>query len=129
MFNTYCCFQTTHWEVNRLVPSPLRQLDELEQTIAVRAAEPSAKSYTSQLLAGGVEKIGEKVVEEAAEVVAAASETGDAGRDHFVREVGDLIYHLMVLMRQLNCTLADVEAELARRAGVSGLDEKAARRK
>jgi phosphoribosyl-ATP pyrophosphohydrolase len=104
-------------------------LDKLERTIAARAASPNEKSYTSQLLAGGAEKIGAKVVEEAAEVVEAASEPDDVGREHFLREVGDLVYHLMVLMRLKSCTLSDLEAELARRFGVSGLDEKASRQK
>jgi phosphoribosyl-ATP pyrophosphohydrolase len=111
------------------VNTPRRPLDELEQVIADRAANPSEKSYTSQLLAGGVEKTGAKIFEEAAEVVEAAGEHGDAGREHFVREVGDLVYHLLVLMRQRNCTLADLDAELARRFGVSGLEEKASRAK
>ena len=106
-----------------------RPLDQLERTIADRAANPSEKSYTSKLLAGGVEKIGEKIVEESMEVVEAAGEPGDAGREHFIREVGDLVYHLMVLLRQRNCSLGDVEAELNRRFGVSGLDEKASRKK
>jgi phosphoribosyl-ATP pyrophosphohydrolase len=106
----------------------LRPLDELEQTIAARAAKPSENSYTSQLLAGGVAKIGAKIVEEATETVEAAGEVGDAGREHFIREVGDLVYHLLVLMRQKNCTLADLEAELSRRFGVGGLEEKASRK-
>jgi phosphoribosyl-ATP pyrophosphohydrolase len=104
-----------------------RPLDELEQTIADRAANPSEKSYTTKLLNGGVEAIGAKVVEEAAEVVEAAGELGEVGREHFVREVGDLVYHLLVLMRQKNCSLAELDAELARRFGVSGLEEKASR--
>lgn len=102
-------------------------LDKLERTIAARAASPNEKSYTSQLLAGGVEKIGAKIVEEAAEVVEAAGEPGKKGGDHFVREVGDLVYHLLVLMQLKKCSLADLEAELARRFGVSGLEEKASR--
>ena len=106
-----------------------RPLDELERTIADRAANPSEKSYTSKLLAGGVEKIGEKIFEESMEVIEAAGEPGDTGREHFIREVSDLVYHLMVLLRQRNCSLADVEAELNRRFGVSGLDEKASRKK
>jgi phosphoribosyl-ATP pyrophosphohydrolase len=110
------------------VSTPIRPLDELEQTIAARAEIPSAKSYTCELLAGGIETIGAKIIEEAAEVVEAAAEPGDAGREHFVREVGDLIYHLLVMMRLRNCTLADLEGELARRSGVSGLEEKAARK-
>jgi phosphoribosyl-ATP pyrophosphohydrolase len=105
------------------------RLDELEQTIADRAANPSDKSYTTKLLNGGIEAIGAKVVEEAAEVVEAAGEPGEAGREHFVREVGDLVYHLLVLMRQKNCSLAELDAELARRFGVSGLEEKASRKK
>lgn len=111
-----------------MTPAP-QPLDKLERTIADRAANPNEKSYTSQLLAGGVEKIGAKIIEEAAEVVEAAGEKGDAGRAHFIREVGDLVYHLMVLMRQQDCTLADLETELSRRFGVSGVEEKAARKK
>jgi phosphoribosyl-ATP pyrophosphohydrolase len=104
-------------------------LDKLERTIADRAANPREKSYTSQLLAGGVEAIGAKIVEEAAEAVEAAGESGQKGRDHFVREVGDLVYHLLVMLRLKDVSLADVEAELARRFGVSGIEEKAARKK
>jgi len=117
------------WKGNRIVNSPTRPLDELERTIAERAANPSSKSYTTKLINGGVEAIGAKIVEEAMEVVEAAGEAGDTGRQHFLREAGDLVYHLMVLIRQQNCSFADVEAELARRAGVSGLEEKASRKK
>ena len=106
-----------------------RPLDALEKTIAARAASPSQKSYTTQLLVGGVERIGAKIVEEAAEVVEAAGEPGDIGREHLVREAADLLYHLLVLLRHRDSSLGDVEAELARRAGVSGLVEKASRKK
>jgi phosphoribosyl-ATP pyrophosphohydrolase len=80
-------------------------------------------------LAGGVEKIGAKIVEEAREVVEAAGEPGDAGREHFLREVADLVYHVMVMMRYRESSWGDVEAELARRFGVSGIEEKATRKK
>lgn len=109
------------------MPATPRTLDALEQTIAERAAKPSEKSYTTQLLAGGVETIGDKIVEEAAEVIDAAREPGEAGREHLVREAGDLVYHLLVMLRLRGCSLADVEGELARRFGVSGLEEKASR--
>lgn len=109
--------------------TPLRPLDALERTIAERAAHPQENSYTSRLLSGGVEEIGAKIVEEAAEVVEAAGEEGDEGRSHLVYEVGDLLYHTLVLMRLKNCSLADVERELARRFGVSGIEEKASRKK
>src|SRR4029078_6619365 len=95
-------------------------LEKLERTIASRAAKPNEKSYTSKLLAGGVPVIGAKVTEEAGEVGEAAGEAGDAGREHFIREVGDLVYHLLVLMQHRKCTLADLEGELAHRVGVSG---------
>jgi phosphoribosyl-ATP pyrophosphohydrolase len=106
-----------------------RALDELEQTILARQTSPSDKSYTSQLLAGGIAKIGDKLLEEAAELVEAATEPGDVGREHTVRETGDLVYHLLVLLAARGVNLSDVEAELARRAGVSGLEEKANRNK
>jgi phosphoribosyl-ATP pyrophosphohydrolase len=106
-----------------------RPIDQLNETIAARVASPSDKSYTTQLLAGGVAKIGAKITEEAAEVVEAAVEPGEAGREHLIREAGDLVYHLLVMLRHRNCSFADLEAELARRSGVSGLEEKAARKK
>lgn len=113
-----------------------RPLDKLERTIAARAAKPHEKSYTSQLLTGGVQRIGAKIIEEAAEVVeaageaaSAAGESGAPARQHFIHEVADLLYHLLVLMRARDCTLSDVESELARRFGVSGLKEKASREK
>ena len=105
----------------------LRPIDELEQTILARQAAPDERSYTAQLLAGGAEKIGEKVLEEATEVVEAAAEPGNGGRAHTIREAGDLIYHLLVLLASRGISLSEVEAELARRAGVSGIEEKANR--
>lgn len=102
-------------------------LSRLMATIESRKAAPSEKSYTSKLLAGGVEKIGGKIVEEAAEVVEAAREPGPAGRSHFVYECADLTYHLFVLMAHHGVTLDELEAELGRRFGISGLEEKASR--
>jgi phosphoribosyl-ATP pyrophosphohydrolase len=92
-----------------------------------RRKNPPAKSYTTSLFAGGVSKIGEKIVEEAAEVVEAAGEPGPTGRQHLVYESADLIYHLFVLLGFHGIPLTEVEQELARRFGISGIDEKAAR--
>ncbi len=111
------------------MPTASAPLVKLERTIHARAKKPNSKSYTSQLLAGGVSKIGAKIVEEAAELVEAASEPGQAGQEHFIREAGDLFYHLLVMLCHKNCNLFDIEAELARRFGVSGLEEKASRKK
>ena len=114
-------------KVDKIVAAPVGVLDQLMATLAERKANPSEKSYTSKLLAGGVSKIGSKITEEAAEVVEAAGEPGEAGRTHFVYECADLIYHLFVMMVQREVPLAEVEAELARRFNMSGLAEKAAR--
>lgn len=92
-----------------------------------RKAHPSEKSYTHRLLSGGVAKIGEKISEEAAEVVEAAAEPGEEGRQHLVREAADLIYHLWVMLAHRDVRLTEVEAELARRFGIGGLEEKASR--
>jgi phosphoribosyl-ATP pyrophosphohydrolase len=100
----------------------------LMAVIEDRKANPPQKSYTTTLLAGGTEKIGEKIREEAAEIVAAAGEPGDAGRDHTIAEAADCIYHLFVLLAHRDIRLSQVAAELERRFGTSGLDEKASRR-
>jgi len=92
-----------------------------------RKENPSPGSYTSRLMAGGVEEIGRKITEEAAEVVEAAGESGPQGHAHLVHEAADLIYHLLVMLGHADTNLTEVEAELARRFGVSGLEEKAAR--
>lgn len=108
--------------------SSTRPLDLLEQTIRDRAAEgASSKSYTAKLLGGSLDYLGGKVTEEAAELVEAAGEQGDAGREHTIAEAGDLIYHALVLLRRREIDLSEVEAELARRFGMSGLEEKASR--
>jgi phosphoribosyl-ATP pyrophosphohydrolase len=104
-------------------------LAQLMAVIEDRKINPPAKSYTTTLLAGGVAKIGEKIVEEAAEVVEAAGEPGEEGRTHLIREAGDLIYHLFVMLGYRDAKLAEVEAEIAKRFGISGLDEKASRGK
>lgn len=107
----------------------MRPLDQLEETIRQRQLAGDAdKSYTAKLLAGGVAKIGPKVTEEAAEVVEAAGEPDEAGREHTIREAADVLYHLMVLLAVRGVKLEEVERELARRFGMSGLEEKASRR-
>ena len=99
-------------------------LEQLEGVIGARKAAGSERSYTSRLLAGGVPVIGEKVTEEAGELVqAAAAETDERG----VSEAADLLYHTLVLLVCRGLTLADVEQTLAGRFGMSGLEEKASR--
>ena len=103
-------------------------LSKLMQLIEERRASLPKGSYTTRLLKGGVDKIGSKITEEAAEVVEAAGEPGEAGQQHLVREAADLVYHLLVMLAHREVTLDQVEAELARREGISGLEEKASRK-
>ncbi len=103
-------------------------LEQLMAVIQDRKTNPPPRSYTTQLFQGGVEAIGRKVAEEAAEVIAAAHTADDAeGRDHLAHEAADLIYHLFVMLGYCDVTLAEVEGKIAARFGISGLDEKAAR--
>jgi phosphoribosyl-ATP pyrophosphohydrolase len=99
----------------------------LMAVIEDRKRQGGENSYTVRLLAGGVDKIGAKILEEAAEVVAAAAEPGQPGKAHTIHEAADVIYHLFVLLGLRDVSLAEVEDELGRRFGISGLDEKAAR--
>ncbi len=102
---------------------------ELMAVIAQRKTYPPARSYVASLLREGIVKIGPKITEEAAEVVSAAGEPGDEGRDHLVHEIADLLFHTLVLMGHREIAWNEIEAELARRFGVSGLDEKESRGK
>jgi phosphoribosyl-ATP pyrophosphohydrolase len=104
--------------------------DVLHQLMAVleeRKTNPPPNSYTARLYQGGVSKIGRKIEEESREVIEAASEPGEQGRRHLIYESSDLLYHLLVMLAYSGVKLDEVEAEIARRFGQSGLDEKAAR--
>lgn len=99
-------------------------LDALDALIRSRKGSDPASSYTAQLFDKGRAKIAQKVGEEAVETVIAAM--GDDTKA-LTGEAADLVYHLLVLLANAGLSLGDVRAELARRAGTSGLDEKAAR--
>jgi phosphoribosyl-ATP pyrophosphohydrolase len=99
-------------------------LERLEATIAARRAADPESSYVAKLNAKGLNKIAQKVGEEAVEAVIAAMAED---RDALVGEAADLIFHLMVLLSAKDIALADVLAELDRREGVSGIAEKASR--
>ena len=105
----------------------LATIDRLMKTLAERASSLPEGSYTTKLLRGGVDKIGGKIREEAEELIEAASESGDEGRQHFIYEAGDLIYHTLVLLAWRGVDIGEVAEELARREGTSGIDEKASR--
>jgi phosphoribosyl-ATP pyrophosphohydrolase/phosphoribosyl-AMP cyclohydrolase len=85
----------------------------LARTIQSRKAHPVEGSYTAKLFAGGVDRIGKKIGEEATEVVIAAK---NADRGELVWETADLLYHALVLLAERGVSLDDVGAELSRRA-------------
>jgi len=97
-----------------------RLADVLE---ARRAADPGS-SYAARLFERGTDAILKKVGEEATEVVMAAK---DGAPERIVAETADLWFHTMILLTHFGLRPADVLAELERREGQSGLDEKALR--
>lgn len=99
-------------------------LHQLADTIAARKGADPDTSWTAKLLSKGPEKCAEKFGEEAVEAIIEAVK-GD--RAALTGEAADAIYHLLVMCAARDVTLADIEAELDRRHGTSGLDEKASR--
>ncbi len=99
-------------------------LSRLAATIAARKGADPDTSWTAKLLAKGPEKCAEKFGEEAIEAIIEAVR-GDRAR--LTAEAADVLYHLLVMLAARDVTLAEVEAELARREGTSGIAEKAAR--
>ncbi len=99
-------------------------LGRLMEVIRSRKLLRPHGSYTTRLFDGGLEAITAKLTEEAGELVLAAQGQGPA---EVIHEAADVLYHMLVLLAQCDVGLEDVEAELARRFGTSGLDEKAAR--
>ena len=97
---------------------------ELCETIEDRKGKDPSSSYVASLMAKGTEKINSKITEEAAEVCEAALEDDKA---HLVYEICDLFFHTLVLAGYKGVTLDEIEAELHRRHGTSGLAEKASR--
>jgi phosphoribosyl-ATP pyrophosphohydrolase len=104
---------------------PHFNLDQLAKIIAERARAGGDRSYTRKLLDEGVQKCAKKLGEEAAETTIAAV-AGD--KPALVAESADLLYHLLVVLEARGVKLADVYAELDRRTGQSGLEEKASRK-
>lgn len=87
-------------------------LQELEQVIEQRKVAPADQSYTARLYAAGSSRIAQKVGEEAVELALASVQPD---RQRILSEAADLVYHLLVLLRHHDFTLADVSAELSRR--------------
>jgi phosphoribosyl-ATP pyrophosphohydrolase/phosphoribosyl-AMP cyclohydrolase len=121
-----CFFRRVSSEGN-LVDEPFEVtpfFGELERTIRDRQASTGERSYTRSLLDGGVAKIGAKVNEEAAELVAALNDESD---DRVLSEAADLLFHVLVGLRARGLDLRRVAETLAARTGQSGHAEKASR--
>lgn len=104
----------------------LAVLAELFKTIEQRKKAAPGKSYVASLYAKGIDKILEKVKEESAELVDAAkgSEKGE-----IIHETADLLFHTFILLGQKDISLQEILNELKRRASISGIEEKASRKK
>ena len=99
-------------------------LTSLNDTILSRKSADPSSSWTAKLMSQGVNKCAEKFGEEAVEAIIAAVK-GDT--DNLTNEAADVLYHLLVLLAASDVRLDDVLAELDRRQGTSGIDEKANR--
>jgi phosphoribosyl-ATP pyrophosphohydrolase len=106
-------------------------LAELDQVLDQRKGETPDSSYVASLYAKGINKMLEKVGEEATEVILAAKDaatSGAAGHRHeLTKEIADLWFHTLVVLNHLDLSSDDVLKELASRFDISGLDEKASR--
>ena len=102
----------------------MNTLDALYQTIRSRRGADPETSWTAKLFAKGPEKCAEKFGEEAIEAVIEAVK-GD--NERLTSEAADVLYHLLVMLAARDVALEDVLAELARRQGQSGIEEKANR--
>ena len=102
----------------------MERFDHLLATIIERRSGDPATSYVAKLSAKGRAKMAQKLGEEAVEVVIAAISDDKPG---MVSESADLMFHLAVLLADAGLSFDDVRAELERREGVSGIEEKAKR--
>jgi len=103
-------------------------LDELNDTLTARRDADPGSSYVASLYAAGLNKMLEKVGEEATEVIIAAKDASSGGsQTEVVKEVADLWFHSLVMLKALGLDHNAVLAELERRFGVSGHEEKTAR--
>ncbi len=99
-------------------------LSKLAEVLEARKGAEADSSYVASLYAKGLDAILKKVGEEATETVMAAK---DGDNEKIVYEVADLWFHTLVLLAQQGLSPDDVLSELARRFGLSGIEEKAAR--
>jgi phosphoribosyl-ATP pyrophosphohydrolase len=100
-------------------------LNRLAELLEARKSADPQSSYVAKLYAKGMDGILKKVGEEAAETIIAAK---DGDKEQIIYETADLWFHCMVMLAQAGLKPQDVLDELARREGLSGLEEKANRK-
>lgn len=99
--------------------------EQLNARVLERAFAPPELSYTATLLEDGIERCARKFGEEAVEAIVAAVSKDRAG---LIAETGDVLFHLLVLLKSADITLEEVMAELEKRTGQTGHEEKASRK-
>ena len=99
-------------------------LQAIEKILEDRKSSSKDNSYVASLYNQGTNKILEKISEESEEVIMAAK---NEGKEEIIHEVADLWFHSLVLLRHKNISIEEIESELAKRFGISGLEEKASR--
>ncbi|MEX1237111.1 MAG: phosphoribosyl-ATP diphosphatase [Pseudomonadales bacterium] len=107
-------------------------LNRLDQVLRDRKSAAPDSSYVASLYAGGLNRILEKVGEEAVELIIAAKDAdkvAGTNRQQVIHEAADLWFHTLVLLSELDLSPNDLLGELDHRFGTSGMDEKAARAK
>lgn len=101
-------------------------IHDLAAIVDARTASGGEASYTRKLLDKGPAQCAKKLGEEAVEMIIAAVEDD---REHLIAESADLLFHFLVVLKSRGVKLEEVEATLAQRTGMSGLEEKAARKR
>jgi phosphoribosyl-ATP pyrophosphohydrolase len=107
-------------------PGLAETLERIAEVIESRRGGDPEKSYVARLLGPDEDAVLKKIGEEATETVLAAKASDQL---HLVRELADLWFHCLILLARRGLGPGDVLAELHRREGISGIDEKAARKK
>jgi len=109
--NNYSCFYRTLMENSDL--KTMNTLLDLEQTIKDRKANPQEGSYTTYLFEKGIDKILKKIGEESAEIIIGAKNNS---KEEVIYETSDFMYHLMVLLKEMDIPFYEVLGELSKRS-------------
>lgn len=114
LIKAFPCGPTCHRGTTSCFDTPEHEgfIRKLQSVVQQRHQEMPENSYTTKLFIKGVKKIAQKVGEEATESVI---EAVDGNRSRFIYEASDMIYHLLVLLEQMGCSIEDLEKELVLR--------------